>query len=131
MKGKTLVIALALSALGIVGCAVAFFVAGAGFFVLKADSAMDDAQVRTVEVQLQQLASTIEQYQVINNKLPPDLEALSNPGDGQPAFIKPERFKDPWGNTIEYETSGTRSFTLTSPGPDQITGTDDDIIHPN
>ena len=44
-----------------------------------------------------------------------------------PAFLPSAATVDAWGNTLLYQ-SDTRSFTLTSPGADGLTGNADDMV---
>jgi hypothetical protein len=68
---------------------------------------------------LSMMADAIEMYSVDHKALPESLKTLV------PAYLKfiPS---DPWGSPYEYVREAPR-YRLTSPGPDKVAGTPDDL----
>jgi len=92
------------------------------------------------QTQLTLLADAVKTYQLDVGELPPDLDALLVQPDGLttptkwagPYLEKQQLPTDPWNSSYEYAISNkSRSgFSISSKGPDQISGTVDDIRGP-
>lgn len=93
-----------------------------GFFVF---GALDRANIRTAQMEVQQLESMVENYYMTTtpNQLPDNLEQLT---EGS-APLTEEVPDDPWGNDYVYQRHGDRDFEIYSPGPDGVEGTEEDV----
>lgn len=82
----------------------------------------DRANVRLAEVQLQNIANNIDQFQMDVGRLPNELDELrTNPGEGRwlGPYVREQDLTDPWNNTIQFETPGeTGRYALISYGAD-------------
>lgn len=83
----------------------------------------DKAKVNLARAQVQSLASKIEQYELDNNGLPPDLDALVNAPQNSPNWLGPyaksDEIKDPWGRPFIYRVPGENgAYDLLSYGKD-------------
>lgn len=93
-----------------------------GFFVF---GALDRANVRTAQMEIQQLESMVENYYMTTtpSRIPDNLEELTE----GPAPLTEDIPQDPWGNDYIYNKEGDRQFTIYSAGPDGVEGTDQDV----
>src|SRR3546814_4642223 len=70
----------------------------------------DRAKVNLANSQVQSLAGKIEQYDLDNSGLPPDLQALlTQPADAPNwlgPYAKSDEIKDPWGRPFIYRVPG-------------------------
>lgn len=82
------------------------------------------AQAQQAEIEMMNYDSMLSQYNLMNGSYPDSLDALTQ---GEPPFTR-HLNPDPWGQPYNYKVSG-ESFELSSSGPDQTSGTGDDIIH--
>ncbi len=82
------------------------------------------AQVDACRSQLANLAARVGLFQAVANTLPESVDILLV-GD-QPEVAR--QLTDPWNNKVEYIVTGS-TFTLCSLGPDDVSGTPDDICH--
>lgn len=115
-KGMTLVeimivITIMASVMGVVG----FFVFGA----------LDRANARTAEVEIQQLKQMVNNYYLTSTpqRLPDSLHDLTE----GPAPLTQEVPTDPWGNDYIYLRHSNREFEIFSVGADGVQGTEDDV----
>ena len=93
-----------------------------GFFVF---GALDQANARTTTIEIGQLEGLVNSYYLMNvpHRLPDSLDELTH-GDSP---LTKEIPLDPWGNEYVYIKHSNRDFSIISPGPDGVVGTDDDI----
>jgi general secretion pathway protein G len=85
----------------------------------------DRARERTARAQLTMIEQALELYKIENGRYPTTDEGLSALARG--GYIKGKQIpKDPWGSDYYYISDGS-TFTLKSPGPDKVIGTQDDI----
>lgn len=85
----------------------------------------DRARERTARAQLTMIEQALELYKIENGRYPTTDEGLSGLARG--GYIKGKQIpKDPWGSDYYYISDGS-TFTLKSPGPDKVVGTQDDI----
>ncbi|MCO6431873.1 MAG: type II secretion system protein GspG [Deltaproteobacteria bacterium] len=96
----------------------------------------EGARVKMTEMQLEKLKSAINQYRLMNNALPPNLEAMVNcsgqTGRACVPVAQEEDLKDAWGTPFVYSIEGSgRSYRIKSVGADARdggSGVDGDII---
>jgi general secretion pathway protein G len=85
----------------------------------------EKAKARLNIIQMNKLQSAIQEYQLMNNTLPPSLDALVNcPADRSQACIPvagADLLKDVWGTPFGYQASGN-SYTIKSLGADRRDG---------
>lgn len=95
--------------------------------------ALDRARIQDSKLKLKKVSSKIQEYYAFQSPsaLPDSIDNLANPPGGEPAYLKPEDLKDPWGRDIQYTRNGNRSYTLRSAGPDGQDGSQDDIVEEN
>jgi general secretion pathway protein G len=113
--------------------------AGAAIYAMRGQ--VDGARIQTAEMDVQNLTTALQQYDV-RNGIPPTtnqgLKALVEKPSGEPAprrwFKQMEKVPiDPWGMEYRYEYPGRRNnagekgFDIYSAGPDRQPGTADDI----
>ena len=91
---------------------------------------VDDSKVKTAEVQVKMLKSTLETLNLDMNRFPTEAEGLAilykRPGDPKARrfwngpYLDEEVPLDPWGNPYQYSTPGKDGlpFALYSLGPD-------------
>ena len=89
----------------------------------------DRAKANLANSQVQSLAGKIEQYDLDNSSLPPDLQALiSQPSDAPNwlgPYAKADEIKDPWGRPFIYRAPGQDGpYDLISYGKDGQPGGD-------
>lgn len=90
-------------------------------------SQAEGAKMKLTEIKLHKLKSSIDNYQLMNNSLPNDLNALVNCSGQAGAACVPvaqaEDLKDAWGSQIDYrlENSG-RTYSVRSLGADRREG---------
>ena len=102
----------------IVGLLTALAVTNVGRYMRRANVTATQQQIVTI-------SQAITQYQFEHNsKLPETLEALT---EGDDPLIESGNLKDAWGNDFQYEKLGKKRFKLTSSGPDEEFGTEDDL----
>lgn len=96
----------------------------------------DNAQIDTTKIAMQRVGQKLTMFRVDNSRYPSTeqgLDALvTDPGDARRwrgPYIEEEKLVDPWGTSYDYESDG-RSYRITSAGPDQATGTEDDFSYP-
>lgn len=96
------------------------------FFVVMTHSGdRDDTLFATPEAQteyrLRMFGRRAEAYFDSSGHMPSRIEDLLKAGESK------EQRRDAWGQSIQYETAGD-GFALRSPGPDGVSGSDDDIV---
>lgn len=89
-------------------------------------SQAEGAKLKVTEMKLQKLKSAINQYQLMNNSLPSDPQALVSCGNQSGACVpvaQEDDLKDAWGTPMQFrlENSG-RSYMIKSLGADRKEG---------
>jgi len=105
--------------------------------VVNVVAQQEKANIQQTEIQLENLGTPLGIYRTDNRSYPTadqGLDALvDNPGSARNwrgPYVKDENaIIDLWDTAIQYDRDGSR-FRLTSAGPDQEFGTEDDIIVP-
>ncbi len=105
--------------------------------VVNVVAQQEKANIQQTEIQLENMGTPLGIYRTDNRSYPTSEEGLDalvdNPGTARNwrgPYVKDENaIIDLWNTPIEYERVGSR-FQLTSAGPDQELGTEDDIIVP-
>lgn len=97
-----------------------------GFIGSKLFGAADRAKRDINKLRMQDLRSSISEYQLRYNSLPPTLDALVNGAEGIVGFQRvanPEQIADAWGRPFVYTLeNGGRSYKITTLGADGIEG---------
>ncbi|MBX2812821.1 MAG: type II secretion system major pseudopilin GspG [Myxococcales bacterium] len=95
---------------------------------------MAEAQVDLTRTQIKNIGDALEIYKMKIGKYPNSaegLEVLANPPKGRKAMMQTIP-RDPWGEAFIYTNPAqhnTGRFDIFSKGPDQQSGTDDDITN--
>lgn len=101
-----------------------FGTSGGTSYMDEANEAREQGQKLSIDVQAQQLYTSVTQYQIANGSLPQSMEDLGAPAG---AFV------DPWGQQVRFtceEDARARKGVLRveSAGPDGEFGTGDDVV---
>ena len=97
---------------------------------------VDVARATAAGAKIAQIESALEFYRMDNSKYPESLDALiRKPADAKnypPGgyMKKADALRDPWDNEFVYVNPGVKnphSVDISSPGPDETPGNDDDI----
>lgn len=106
------------------------------YLVSKLTSVADSAKVDQAKIGMGQIGQALQYYRVHNSKYPTTdqgLKALlSDPGSDKKwrgPYTEEEKLKDPWNNEFGYSSDG-RDYKITSAGPDNTEGNEDDISYP-
>ncbi len=98
----------------------------------------EDAKVDLAKVAMSQLNNALSLYKLHNNRFPATEEGLqaliTAPGSAKNwrgPYTEEDKLKDPWDTEFGYESTGLKTFRITSAGPDQTMGTEDDISFPD
>jgi general secretion pathway protein G len=89
----------------------------------------DNAKIKTTQIKINDIQSTVNQYYTMVGDYPDSMSQLISPPDGLRPFFK-NMPKDAWNKPFIYKrTSGADPFKVFSVGPDGQKGTKDDV-HP-
>ena len=103
----------------VIGCG-----GGSGGSGQNSKSILDRADEQRAQVQINQLAPSLQLFQLYERVFPDSLEELIGGKYG----VKKRQLKDPWHRDFIYSTKrGSKSFTLCSAGADKKAGSGDDI----
>ena len=92
------------------------------------ESVVQQVQIDTAQVGVNDLASLVRLYHLMYQRLPSSLDDLTvDSGRGQLLQSLPV---DPWGNSYNYVSSSPNTYTVGSSGPNEG-GFDHDDIYPN
>lgn len=87
-----------------------------------------EARVTTTRSLIKNIEDACQMYSLKHGgKYPSQLTELQEGDDDNPPLLE-GGLEDPWGNEIKYEKRGKRIY-LTSSGPDEEFGTEDDITN--
>ena len=89
--------------------------------------AIDQGKVVGTRGTMENLGKSLTSYAMDRGGYPPGGSIQEAATALVPAFLPSAVTVDAWGNTFEYRSDG-KSYTLTSPGGDGRTGTDDDMV---
>lgn len=97
----------------------------------------DEAKVDLARIAASQLENALRLYKLNNNRYPTTEETLqallvapAGAKNWRGPYTEPDKLKDPWGNDFGYESTGSKSFKIRSPGQDSELNTEDDVVHP-
>jgi general secretion pathway protein G len=98
----------------------------ATFITVNVVGSMNNARIQEANAEVNRLVQIVEQFRVTHGDIPEQLEDLARNVNGfQPLLSRvPE---DPWGQDYHYESNNDGTYTVYSSGPDEQSGTDDDI----
>jgi hypothetical protein len=82
---------------------------------------MDKAKQMEVRASLQVLATALARHQMDHGRYPDRLSDLPEVSRGL------SRTEDPWGQPLQYTTTG-QEYQVVSSGPDQVPGNQDDVV---
>jgi general secretion pathway protein G len=128
-KGFTLMeVLLVLAILVILGAMVS------GFMISAQRSAFSDS----AKVQMENFKQTLMRYRLDVGTFPTSSQGLEslrtpppdlrNPAKWRGPYLEAEVPLDPWDSPYKYEQLGAEAFKISSFGPDQVEGTQDDIF---
>ena len=87
----------------------------------------DNAKIKTTQIKINDIQSTVNQYYTMVGDYPDSMSQLISPPDGLRPFFK-NIPKDAWNKPFIYKrTSGADPFKVFSVGPDGQKGTKDDV----
>ena len=89
------------------------------------------ANQRLAEVQLSNFGQAIEQYRMLQHRLPDGLAALTQPAEGLSEPLMKSIPKDPWGQPYEFRAEGPKTYMIRSLGEDGQADTPDDVVWPH
>ena len=98
----------------------------AGLAVPSFLNQLRDGRVQGARVEMSNIANALDLYRLKKKKYPSTAEGLPALTSTGEMNIIP---KDPWDNDYIYVASGASSYSLSSLGPDGISGSEDDIVH--
>jgi general secretion pathway protein G len=90
--------------------AIIVMLAGIGGWVYMRQ--LETAREQKARIDIQHLASLIDQYKVEQGDYPESLQALAQPSEGKPAFIEAKELVDPWGQPYVYEPQNKNPSTF-------------------
>lgn len=97
----------------------------------------DEARIDQAKIGMQSLEQNLQMFRIHTNKYPTTAQGLDalvrDPGGNKKwrgPYTEENKLVDPWGTKFQYESDGSRSYRITSAGPDQTFGTADDISIP-
>ena len=85
--------------------------------------------VRVTMHRMRVIETSIYHYYVSQSpkQLPSSLQDLVSPPNGEPPYLFEQQISDGWDQEIDFSISGPKKIVLTSRGPDQVVGSQDDI----
>ena len=88
-----------------------------------------EARIQATRTSITAIDESIQIFAMRHNgKLPDTLDELTVGTDERPGLLKEGNLADAWGGSFGYTKRGKR-FTITSAGPDEEMGTEDDITN--
>ena len=92
-------------------------------------SHLKEARVETARELIKSVETALNMYSMKHGgKYPDSLEALTQETDDEEVLLQGD-YVDPWGQELKYEKQGKKRPLLTSAGPDEEFGTEDDITN--
>lgn len=100
-------------------------------------SSREGANIKLTRIAMDQLKTSLDRFSLSVGRYPTSSEGLGalikNPG-GIKGWTGPyadaKQIVDPWNQELEYSNISRREYTISSPGPDGESGTEDDINYP-
>ncbi|MCX6131703.1 MAG: type II secretion system protein GspG, partial [Proteobacteria bacterium] len=97
----------------------------------------DDAKRDLSKVAMGSLKNALDMYRLKNFRYPTTEEGLqalveapaSAKNWGGP-YVEPNQIVDAWSKPFLYESTGPKTFKITTAGPDGQEGTADDVVYP-
>ena len=90
---------------------------------------LDDSRLTAAREVIQSVETALNMYSMKHGgKYPDSLEALTQETDDEEALLQGD-YVDPWGQELKYEKQGKKRPLLTSAGPDEEFGTEDDLTN--
>ncbi len=102
----------------------------AGVVVGSFSGRQKSAMIRAARASIANIGTAVNLYEVDTGRFPAGLQSLIQ-NDGAPnwdgPYLQGGMPADPWGIPFQYQQQGDRAFKITSAGPDQKHGSEDDI----
>ncbi len=106
--------------------------------VTKLLDRQDDAKKDLARISMGSLKNALDMYRLKNFHYPTTEEGLNALVEapataknwGGP-YVDANQILDPWNQPFRYESTGPKSFKITSIGSDAQEGTDDDVVYPD
>lgn len=92
--------------------------------------ALFEANVGAAQAQMSTFGGQIDQYRMIEKKLPSALEDLTQTSARNPHPYMDSIPVDPWGNPYEYQVIDSKTFEIRCWGEDGQADTEDDLYFP-
>ena len=90
---------------------------------------LNDARITATRVLIDRVGNALTTYNMKHGgKYPDSLEVLTEETDDEDALLE-GGVEDPWGTPLQYEKRGKKRPKITSAGPDEEFGTEDDITN--
>jgi len=101
--------------------AIIVMLAGVGGYYLLAQ--YENAKVSRAKIDCEALSGQVEAYKLNNQNYPTSMEQLTQPSNGGPAMVPPDKIRDPWGKVYRIDPNGPKNggnkadvFTTTPKG---------------
>jgi general secretion pathway protein G len=72
---------------------------------------LDEAKVSKAKIDIKALADVVETYYLKNNEYPASLVILTQPQDGERAYLEPQAIMDPWSHEYMIEPNTVNPAT--------------------
>jgi general secretion pathway protein G len=72
---------------------------------------LDDAKMSKARIDIKTIADVVETYKLKNNEYPPSLLILTQPQDGEPAYLEQSAILDPWSHEYVIEPNNLNPAT--------------------
>ena len=97
--------------------------------VVRTSKYSEQARIQATRATIASIVAAVGSYEMQIGRYPPDLADLVKEGDANwpgPFLETSDVPRDAWGNPFDYTIPGKR-VRITSPGPDGVLGSPDDI----
>jgi general secretion pathway protein G len=107
------------------------------FIIRNVMQSADNAKADAAQIGMNMLVQDLQRFKLDTNRYPTSEQGLNallnNPGgdvkNWRGPYTEENKLNDPWAVPFQYESDG-RTIKMTSSGPDQTMGTEDDITYP-
>ncbi len=107
------------------------------FIIRNVMQSADNAKTDAAQIGMNMLVQDLQRFKLDTNRYPTTEQGLNalltNPGgdvkNWRGPYTEDNKLNDPWSVPFDYQSDG-RTVKMTSSGPDQTMGTEDDITYP-